>query len=70
MELEGIRLGDPLASASERATAVICLTGGSRSFTPLKAGSAGGAAASRELAVAGEDLPPSLMCAYSQRAAL
>lgn len=69
MESEGIWLGDPLVSASERATAVICLTSGLRSFTPLK-GSAGGAAASRELAVVGEDLLPSLMCAYSQRAAL
>lgn len=70
MELEGIRLGDPLVSASERATAVICLMGGSKSFMPLKAGSAGGAAASRQLAVVGEDLLPSLTCVYSQRAAL
>lgn len=69
MESEGNQLEDPLVSASERATAMICLTGGSRSFTPLKAGSVGGAAASRELAVVGEDLLPSLMCAYSQRAA-
>lgn len=70
MEPEWDQLGDPLISASERAIAVICLTGGSRSFMPLKAESAGGAAASRELAMVGEDLLPSLMCAYSQRAAL
>lgn len=70
MESEGIQLGDPPVSASERATAVVCLMGGSRSFVPLKARSARGAAVSRQLAVAGEDLLPSLKCAYSQKATL
>lgn len=70
MESEGIQLGDPPISASERATAVICLMGGSKSFVPLKVRPAGGAAASSQLAVAGEDLLPSLKCAYSQKATL
>lgn len=68
MASEGIQLGDPPVSASERARAAICLMGGSRSFMPLKATSARGAVASRQLAVAGEDLLPSLKCAYSQKA--
>lgn len=37
---------------------------------PLKARSAGGAAASRQLTVAGGDLFPSLKCSYSQKATL
>lgn len=68
MESEGIRLGDPLLSALERDTAAICLTAGSGSFVPLKATSAGGAAASRQLAAVGEDLLPSGRCAHSQKA--
>lgn len=68
MEPEGTRLGDPPVSALERDTAAICLTAGSRSFVPPKARSAGGAAASRQLAAVGADLLPAGRCAHSQKA--